>query len=595
MIQGSSNDSALTLLLIEAGLTSITVAAAFCWPRFASSLFRRAERAFSGLARRKRTAVAVVGASMLAMRLILLPLFPPPLPNSTDDFSFLLAADTFLHGRLANPTPVMWTHLESIHVTMAPTYASMYFPGPGLVMAAGKLLFGNPWAGVLITGALMCAALCWMLQAWLPPGWALLGGFIAVLRIGLFSYWVNSYTGGATLSALGGALVLGALPRLLKTARFRYAMLMAIGMVLLALTRPYEGFLLCLPVAVALGYWILKGKSRPNLSVVFRRAALPLALIVAALAWLGYYDHRAFGKATTLPYTIDRAAYAVVPYYIWQPAHPVPHYRHAEMRRFYTESEAKHFDEYRSIGGFLHRNFSKALTTVTFFAGFALLPAIFLFRRVAIDRRLRFLVWCTPFWIVGMGIGVFLIPHYLAPFTAAVYALGLQAFRHLRQWKPGARPAGVALLRYTVIACLLMTCVRVAAVPLHLEPPQWPLGPWLCTWIGPGHFGADRAAAAAQLDRLPGRHLVFVRYSLAHEPGDEWVYNGADIDGSKTVWAREMSPADDEAIIRYYADRDVWLVQPDDPQHRLTLLHPASNLDNRLLAAGASGSTAKIN
>jgi hypothetical protein len=68
-----------------------------------------------------------------------------------DDFSFLLAADTFAHGRLANPTPAMWTHFESIHITMQPTYMSMYFPAQGLLLAAGKVLFGNPWFGILLS------------------------------------------------------------------------------------------------------------------------------------------------------------------------------------------------------------------------------------------------------------------------------------------------------------------------------------------------------------------------------------------------------------------------------------------------------------
>jgi len=106
--------------------------------------------------------------------------------------------------------------------------------------------------------------------------WALLGGILAMLRLGLFSYWVNTYAGGGMITGLGGALVLGALPRLMKTARFRYGIVMAIGMILLGLTRPYEGVLLCLPVAVALGHWALFGKNRPRPAVLLRRAAAPL-------------------------------------------------------------------------------------------------------------------------------------------------------------------------------------------------------------------------------------------------------------------------------------------------------------------------------
>jgi hypothetical protein len=156
----------------------------------------------------------------------------------------------------------------------------MYFPSVGLVLAAGKVLFGNPWFGVLCVSALMCAALCWMLQAWLPPGWALLGSFLAIPRLGLFSYWINSYAPGGSIAALGGALVLGSLPRLTKSPRLRYAMLLAIGIVLLATTRPYEGLLLCLPVSVYLGRWLLFSKNRPSMVTLLRLSALPLTLIL---------------------------------------------------------------------------------------------------------------------------------------------------------------------------------------------------------------------------------------------------------------------------------------------------------------------------
>jgi hypothetical protein len=52
----------------------------------------------------------------------------------------------------------------------------------------------------------------------------LLGGVLAVLRIGLFSYWINTYSGGGSVAALGIALVLGALPRFIRTARLRYSL-----------------------------------------------------------------------------------------------------------------------------------------------------------------------------------------------------------------------------------------------------------------------------------------------------------------------------------------------------------------------------------
>ncbi len=168
MIPSAAAKPGVSLMLLEGCLTALAVALAFCWPSLGSKYFSRIEQAFTRLARRKKLAVVVVGATAFLLRLAILPRFPIPQPFIHDDFSFLLAADTFASGRLTNPTPAMWTHFESFHVTMRPTYMSMYFPAQGMLLAAGKVITGHAWFGrPRASAALMCAAICWMLQAWL--------------------------------------------------------------------------------------------------------------------------------------------------------------------------------------------------------------------------------------------------------------------------------------------------------------------------------------------------------------------------------------------------------------------------------------------
>jgi hypothetical protein len=557
-------DTGISMLLIEGGLTVILFAVAFALPRLGSPLFVPIERAFARLALRKHLSVALVGVSTLLLRLAILPFCPIPLPFVQDDFSFLLAGNTFALGRLTNPTPAMWLHFESIQLTMQPTYMSMYFPAQGLILAAGKVLFGHPWFGLLCINALMCAALCWMLQAWLPPSWALLGGVIAILRIGLFSYWINTYSGGGSVAALGAALLLGALPRFVRTTRLRYSLLMAAGIIALALSRPYEGLLLCIPVGFVLGRWIFFGKNRPAVGLVLRRTALPLALIFAAVAWLGYYDYRAFGNPLTLPYSVDRAEYAAAPYWIWQSPRPEPVYRHKAIHDFYVVEELGYANHLHTLSGFFSETFFfKPLRTLLFYAGFALLPPLIMLKRAFIDRRIRLLVVCIVVVLCGVIVETWLIPHYFAAITPAIYALGLQMMRHLRQWKPGGQPVGSAMQRFTIALCVALAALRLGAEPLHLKLATWPSGNWASTWSGPGREGLERKQIEDKLNQLPGGQLILVRYSPQHSSLDEWVYNAPDIDNSKIIWAREMDAAHNLELLRYYKNRNVWLVQPD--------------------------------
>ena len=566
------HDTQPSLILIEAGFTVLSIAIALALPRLCSSALAPLVRAFHHLACRKRLSVASVGVSALLLRLAILPICPIPLPFVQDDFSFLLAADTFAHGRLTNPTPVMWTHFESVQVTMQPTYMSMYFPAQGLILAAGKVLFDHAWFGLLVVNALMCAALCWMLQAWLPPAWALLGGVLAILRISLFSYWIDTYSGAGSIACLGAALVLGALPRITRRgARPRDCILLAVGIAILGLSRPFEGLLLCLPVLFVLVRWILFARNRPPTAVLLRRCIVPLALIVAAVAWLGYYDARAFGNPLTLPYSADREAYAVAPYWIWQSPRPEPVYRHAMMRDFYIGIELNYANHLHTPAGFLEETFLlKPLRALLFFSGVLFLLLVVMTRRVLLDKRIRFLVVCTALVIGGVSLETWLIPHYWAAITPGLYAVGLQAMRHLRQVRLTGQPSGAALLRFSLVSCVLLAGIRLFADPLHLTLAPWPSAAWASEWYGPGKLGTPRAEVERNLDAMMGNQLVIVRYAPDHSPIDEWVYNAADIDASKVIWAREMDAANNKELLRHYADRKAWLVEPDAVPPRVT-------------------------
>ena len=80
----------------------------------------------------------------------------------------------------------------------------------------------------------------------------------------------------------------------------------------------------------------------------------------------------------------------------------------------------------------------------------------------------------------------------------------------------------------------------------------------------------DRARLDAQLERMPGLHLVIVHNRQSHTGSDDWIYNRSDIDHAKVVWARDMGPEKNEELLRYFANRRVWLVDQNDGIMRLT-------------------------
>ena len=511
------------------------------------------ERPLARLARHRRMAILASIAAPLILRAALLPLYPAPEPRVHDEFSFLLGADTLAHGRLANPPHPFWMHFESFHILVRPAYATAYPLAAAAAMALGKVLLGNFWAGVWLSTGLLCGAICWMLQGWLPPRWALLGAILVILRIGVSSYWMNSYWGGS-VAALGGALVLGALPRIVRAPQWRNAAVMAVGVAILANSRAFEGMVLSLAVAAPLALG-LRGKR------ALRSAVVPLAaLLLLTFAGMAYSWARVTGKPWLPPYVLYRVNDTLAPHLLWQGLRPQPLYDNADMRNFYVRWElGGYYLAHQSLLVDLAR---KAVFYWRFYLGpllsLPLLALPWLWR----GRKTRLPLLLAAAFSVALIVQVYHNLHYAAPATGLVMLIVLQAMRRLRLWRWGRSPAGLRLVRCLPPACAAMLLIQIVAGRVPDEKTVQ--AGW--RWTAPA--GIRRARVLRQLAGMAGRHLVLVRYSLEHHPGDEWVYNGADIDGSPVVWARELDRESNARLLEYFRDRQIWLVEPDAPVPR---------------------------
>ncbi len=332
-------------------------------------------------------AVAIAGRTKLCMgllfglaiglRLLLLLKSGVPVPSGADDFGYLLLGDTLRHLRLANPPHPLHQFFEAVFVLQQPTYSSIYPIGQGLVLALGWMLFQSFWAGVLLSSGVFAALCYWMLRAWVPPVWALLGGLFAIIQFGPLCPWVNTYWGGY-VSACAGCLLFGSLPRA--------GAVTGAGLGLQMLARPFESLLLALPVA---------GRRR------FSPGLLPG--IVGALLLILIQNKAITHSWTTMPYVLSRYQYGVPTTFTFQ-ANPAPHVPlTAEQELDYRAQSAVH-----DAGDFFPRLIYR-LRYLRFF----LLPPLFF----AIRGRQPWAGGVLLLFLLGTNFYPYFFPHYIAAVT----------------------------------------------------------------------------------------------------------------------------------------------------------------------------------
>jgi hypothetical protein len=323
--------------------------------------------------------------------------------------------------------------------------------------------------------------------------------------------------------------------------------------VILANSRPWEGAVMSAPLVAVFLYWVFRSKHR-TFGWRMSRVLLPwLLVMVSAAAALSYYCWRITGDSLLLPHSLNRKIYATAPIFIWERELPKPKYNHPAMDPLYTEWDHQ-FQESNQFH--LLSNWPRImLRRAQAFSDFYFPAACSLILLIAFggQKHRWLLLTVLSAFLVGSCLQRYFAVHYGAPAIGLVIMIPVILLAQIAKPRSDGDPAGF------LAAVTFMALLFVVLVGRNL--------------MGIGHpnqFARNRQRIQAQMESTPGKHLIMVRYSPNHAVHEEWVYNAAEIDKAKVVWARAMADSQNEQLFDYFRNRQVWLLEPDSIVLNLT-------------------------
>lgn len=489
-----------------------------------------------------------------------------PRPQIHDEFAYLLQADTFVNGRLTNPTPDCWQAFESFHILMQPSYQGKFPPGQGIQLAVGKWI-GHPIYGVWLTLVLWGWAGIYAFQRLLPLGWAFAGAVILVLQFGVLSYHGNSYWGGS-LFGLAGTLILGGTLHMLHPGvRLRDGFVLGLGLAIASLTRPFEGLLFSLVPVLTLfvaGYR-LKFKPTEQSRQFVKAGVFAILCPVIAVGMHLVYNHAVTGSFSELPYSIYQERYqpgsALFPWQHIEDSGSSHHIGNDAMRKGQHDYDWTNVD---SGMEYLLRLLTSWKLLFFFLLPWPLVLPILIglfgyFKRSDLQG----------FFVLTLSLFVFLIPmistsalgflfhHYFTAWCSVWVLLAIVGLREIMNWsycrsKPTGRwiAGGLAVWLCVLWALNLWTFTQDPYVKTKYKIPL----------VYESRHNIEKVLSE-RFENSSKHQIVFVKYDETHDPHSEWVYNGSDIRSQSVIWARWLEPEKNTELVEQFDACEFWVVE----------------------------------
>jgi hypothetical protein len=178
------------------------------------------------------------------------------------------------------------------------------------------------------------------------------------------------------------------------------------------------------------------------------------------------------------------------------------------------------------------------------------------------DWQMRWVAITLAIFALGTNLFPYLLLHYLAAVTCLFVLVSVVGLRQLSCLRIRKARVGEQIAFVLIILCLA-EFGGWYVIHLFESPSLYPLMRYE-TWDSINHDSPQRRIEVReQLASIGGPLLVFVRYSPHHIYQNEWVWNEADINHARIVFARDLGPEEDAKLIRYYSRRKVFLLEPD--------------------------------
>lgn len=520
---------------------------------------------YSRLAR-SRVSYLVIAATALFSAIGFYTYYGVSGPAVHDEFAYMKAAETFASGRITNPQHPLWPFFETLYVLVKPTQMSRFPPAQSAFMAVGILL-GHPIFGVWISCILLCCSTRWMVGAFFSPNWSLAAGLYLSVHLCWFHYWSNSFWGGA-VAAFAGCLAIGGALRISMGERSLLdSSLLGVGLLVLSISRPFEGVVLGLLLAVILLYHLFRGgwKSPHTIS----RFVLPVAGLMALTLLLnGYYNYKVTGDPLVFPYTLWEGEYLRIPLFLWDDVQESPVYQTEFMQNFRRDVALPVALSHQWIYGFERVRYS-VVSFLGLGGALIVLASVFSFR----DRKLWLILAITTCFALTLFVARGYFPHYHAPGFGLYVMLFVFGIRAVVNVPLISKLRGSPVL----LIVFVLACSKMNSIDRPYEGTLHSLVPF-------------RNVVISCLNERGGKYVVIKRDSLDPMYHYEWVYNEPDIDSSNIVWARDRGE-ENVLLKEYYKDRefvyldwgkDVFQIVAEDGE---VILFSFDNRENSVIAA----------